>query len=164
MDAVFVRGMLNNPDIQPNAVINRWIAAVLLFDFKLVHVPAAKHHGPDGLSRCEPVDSEDDDEDDAEEWIDHVLGLGIWATFISTTLPRFLTHSPLFLLLSAETNPSDSLAPPINFPVNAKSLKAEAKLMKIQDYLETGEKPVDMIEEDWEKVFRKTKHYILLDR
>jgi hypothetical protein len=32
--------MLNNPDIQPNATINRWIAGILLFDFKLVHVPA----------------------------------------------------------------------------------------------------------------------------
>jgi hypothetical protein len=42
--------MLNNPDIQPNATINRWIAGILLFDFKLVHVPGATH-GPDGLSR-----------------------------------------------------------------------------------------------------------------
>jgi len=33
MDAVFVCGMLNNLDIQLNAVINRWIAAILLFDF-----------------------------------------------------------------------------------------------------------------------------------
>ena len=53
MDAQYVHGMLSNPDVQPNAAINRWIAAILLFDFKLVHVPAKKHHGPDGLSRCE---------------------------------------------------------------------------------------------------------------
>ena len=51
MDAQYVRGMLKNPDIQPNATINQWIAAILLFDFNLVHMPAAKHHGPDGLSR-----------------------------------------------------------------------------------------------------------------
>jgi hypothetical protein len=50
MDASFIHGMLNNPDCQPNATINRWIAAIHLFDFKLVHVPAHKHHGPDGLS------------------------------------------------------------------------------------------------------------------
>jgi len=42
-------GMLKNPDIQPNATINQWIAAILLFDFNLVHMPAAKHHRPDGL-------------------------------------------------------------------------------------------------------------------
>ena len=43
MDAVFIHGMLNSPNVQPNVVINRWIAAILLFDFKLVHVPAEKH-------------------------------------------------------------------------------------------------------------------------
>ena len=44
VDAKYIKGMLNNPNIQPNATINRWIAGILLFDFKLVHVP-------DGLSR-----------------------------------------------------------------------------------------------------------------
>ena len=50
MDAQYVRGILSNPDVQPNAAINRWIAAILLFDFKVVHIPAEKHQGPDGLS------------------------------------------------------------------------------------------------------------------
>ena len=67
MDAQYVRGMLNNPDVQLNTAINRWIAAILLFDFKLVHVPAEKHLGPDGLSRREPIPGEDDNEDDPEE-------------------------------------------------------------------------------------------------
>ncbi len=31
-------------------MINHWIAAILLFDFKLVHIPSDKHHRPDGLS------------------------------------------------------------------------------------------------------------------
>jgi hypothetical protein len=50
MDAQYVKGMLSNPDVQPNAAINCWIAAILLFDFKLVHIPAEKHLGADGLS------------------------------------------------------------------------------------------------------------------
>jgi len=50
MDAQYVKGMLSNPDIQPNAAMNRWIATILLFDFKLVHIPAEKHLGADGLS------------------------------------------------------------------------------------------------------------------
>jgi hypothetical protein len=90
MDAVFIRGMLNNPDVHPNAVINRWIAAILLFDFKLVHVPAEKHQGPDGLSRREHVEGEDAEEDDPEEWIDKTLGLSIWASYTlsqATLLP-----------------------------------------------------------------------------
>ena len=78
MDAQYVRGMLANPDIQPNAAINWWIAAIQLFNFKLVHIPAEKHQGPDGLSRCKPIPGEDDNEDDPEEWVDNNLALGLW--------------------------------------------------------------------------------------
>jgi len=78
MDAQYVRGMLANPDIQPNAAINWWIAATQLFNFKLVHIPAERHQGPDGLSRREPIPGEDDNEDNPEEWVDNSLALGIW--------------------------------------------------------------------------------------
>ena len=52
MDARYVRGILSNPDVQPNAAVNRRAAAILLIDFKLVYVPADKHLGTDGLSQC----------------------------------------------------------------------------------------------------------------
>jgi len=51
VDAKYIKGMINNLDMQPNTSINRWIAGILLFNFKLVHVPATKHTGADGLSR-----------------------------------------------------------------------------------------------------------------
>ena len=72
--------MLNNPDIQPNVAINRWIATILLFDFKIMHVPADKHRRPDGLSRQPPLEGEDEEEEDPEDWVDEMLGLGIWVT------------------------------------------------------------------------------------
>ena len=76
--------MLNNPDIQPNAAMNRWIAGILTFDFTLKHVSATNHQGPDGLSRRRRAeDDEDDDEeteDKVEDWIDEVLGCGIWVS------------------------------------------------------------------------------------
>lgn len=50
-DAKYIKGMLNNADIQPNAAMNCWIAGILMFNFKLVHVAGDKHKGPDGLSR-----------------------------------------------------------------------------------------------------------------
>ena len=78
MDAQYVKGMLKNPDVQPNAAINRWIAAILLFDFKLVHVLAEKHQGPDGLSRRKPIPGEDNEDEDPEDWIDNTLSLSIW--------------------------------------------------------------------------------------
>jgi hypothetical protein len=48
VDAKYIKGMINNPDIQPNTTINRWIAGILLFRFKLIYVPGVTH-GPDGL-------------------------------------------------------------------------------------------------------------------
>ena len=66
VDARFIKGMLNNPDIQPNATINRWIAGILLFDFKLVHVPGERHSGADGLSRRHWVEEDPEEEDDEE--------------------------------------------------------------------------------------------------
>ncbi|KIK81060.1 hypothetical protein PAXRUDRAFT_156987 [Paxillus rubicundulus Ve08.2h10] len=70
LDAKYVKGMINNPDLQPNATINQWIARILLFSFKLVHVPAEKHAGPDGLS-CRPqADTDPPILDDHEDWLD----------------------------------------------------------------------------------------------
>jgi len=70
--------MLTNLDIQPNAAINCWIATILPFDFKIVHVPADKHHRPDDLSQWPPLEGEDEEEEDPEDWVDEMLGLGIW--------------------------------------------------------------------------------------
>ena len=51
VDAKYIKEMLNHPDLQPNAIINRWIGGILTFTFKLVHVPAKNFKGTDGLSR-----------------------------------------------------------------------------------------------------------------
>ncbi len=52
--------------------------AIQLFDFRLVHISAEKHQGPDGLLRCEPIPGEDNHEDDPEEWVDNILSLSLW--------------------------------------------------------------------------------------
>ena len=49
-DAKYIHGMLNHPEMGPNATINRWIEKILMFHFELRHV-AGKTFGPDGLSR-----------------------------------------------------------------------------------------------------------------
>ena len=67
--------MLNNTDIQPNATINWWIAVILTCDFKLIHVPAAKHTGADGLSRRREAPEDGREDDDVEDWIDRVARL-----------------------------------------------------------------------------------------
>ncbi|KAJ3980074.1 hypothetical protein F5890DRAFT_1388993, partial [Lentinula detonsa] len=74
VDALYIRGMINNPDVQPNAAINRWIAGILLFTFTLVHVPAERI-AADGVSRRTPQPGDlAEDDGDFEDWIDHANG------------------------------------------------------------------------------------------
>jgi len=101
VDASYIKGMLRNPDIQLNASINRWIAVILLFDFKLVHVPADKHKGPDGLSRHEPVPGEDEEDDDPEDWVDNALALGVWVvSWVSPLSADMHRAAPLTLSIN----------------------------------------------------------------
>ena len=67
VDAKYIKDMLNNPDLQPNATLNRWIAGILLFDFTLIHVPGSQHKGPDALSRRPPAEDDSEVEDDNED-------------------------------------------------------------------------------------------------
>ena len=76
VDVKYIKGMLNNPDIQPNTAINRWIAGILLFNFELIHIPGKLHGGPDGLSRQRST--LEDEEEPQDDWVDEVLGLGVW--------------------------------------------------------------------------------------
>ena len=94
VDAKYIKGMLNNPDIQPNNAINCWIAGILLFNFELIHVPGKLHDGPNGLSRRRATP--EDDEEPQDSWVDDVLGLGVWINSwveaqekAGSTLPHF---------------------------------------------------------------------------
>ena len=140
MDAQYVHGMLSNPDVQPNAAINCWIAAILLFDFKLIHVPAEKHHGPDGLSRHKPIPGKDNDEGDPEEWVDDVLALGIW---LDTWTERCSAHpSGMTKVFQATegvgTPPRDELT----FPLSSdKTRTCDSELPEILKFLAGGKRP-----------------------
>jgi hypothetical protein len=98
VDTKYLKGMLNNPDIRPNATINRWIAGILLFDFKLVHVPAIHHTAADGLSCRLPAPEELPEMDDFDECIDNsyrfFMELANWRP--PYLFPSTLTMRPLF--------------------------------------------------------------------
>jgi hypothetical protein len=53
--------------------INWWIAGILLFNFKLVHVPAIHHTAANRLSQRTPAPEDPPETDDFEEWIDEEL-------------------------------------------------------------------------------------------
>lgn len=100
VDAKYIKGMLNEPDLQPNATINRWIQGIRLFDFTLIHVPAARFRGPDALSRREPLDEEREEFDD--QFLDDIALLA--------TIPNSQDHSlatPTYL--SSNTEQDDKL-------------------------------------------------------
>ena len=82
VDAKYIKGMLNEPDLQPNATINRWIQGILLFDFTLIHVPANKFKGPDALSR-RPLADDEEIEPDEDSWLDEI------ALFTGTSQERY---------------------------------------------------------------------------
>jgi hypothetical protein len=103
VDARYIKGMIQNPDIAPNATMNRWIVAISLFHFDLVHVPATRH-GPDGLSR-RPRQEDDDppeEDNDFDDWVDNMHGFmhiinDIQPVQYSTTtnaISTFLQSSP----------------------------------------------------------------------
>lgn len=51
VDAKYIKGILSNPDAQPNAAMNRWLVGISHFNFQLKHVPGTKHAEPNSLSR-----------------------------------------------------------------------------------------------------------------
>ncbi|TFK20820.1 hypothetical protein FA15DRAFT_546552, partial [Coprinopsis marcescibilis] len=80
IDALYVIGMINKPDIQPNATINRWIAGILLFTFTLHHVPARLHHAANSLSHCEPSPDDSEEDDNYEGWNDKANSFHVQVT------------------------------------------------------------------------------------
>jgi len=110
VDASYIKGMLSNPNIQPNAAINHWIAAIQLFDFKLVHIPADKHKGPNGLSRREPVLGEDED-DDPNDWIDSALSLSTWVVSWLDSFPTNSLRTDALVLALESSTDNDSAQP-----------------------------------------------------
>src|SRR5882672_1257502 len=77
IDASYIKGMLNNPDIQPGATVNRWIIRIKLFQFELVHVPGCLHTGPDGLSCWASSPNDPVEEDDVDDWLDKTMSFAI---------------------------------------------------------------------------------------
>ena len=78
VDARYIKGMLNNPDIAPSASVNSWIVSILTFHFELQHIPS-KVHGPDRLLQRLPQPNDDSNSEESnneakefEDWIDNL--------------------------------------------------------------------------------------------
>ena len=108
VDAKYIKDMLNNPDLQPNAAINRWIQGILLFDFQLQHIPGDKHKGPDALSRKEPTEEDWEEAELDEDRLDD-LALLAQVNYVESNIlqdPRDAETLPSFKLSPTEEAPS----------------------------------------------------------
>ena len=172
MDAKYIGGMINSPTLHPNDAVNRWIAAILLFDFELVHIPALRHTGADGLSRRPqaPEDPPRDDGDELEEWIDRNAGF-----YIDLFSPS--THDPILSLLqahvakyhvfpvSASVSPSVLLLflPPTVIPRTPKARLREKKLVLIRQFLQDFRRPADYSDEQYRLFIRQATQYFFYE-
>lgn len=174
MDCESVKGMINNPDIQPTAVLNRWIAGIKLFDFDLVHVPGKDFKGPDGLSRRALGEGEKVDGEDVDEWIDEVLGLGIWAE-------TWRGHEPgepvISIIRAAEDTAIYSRSYAISYTYQLAGLQVPTTILlrtpssiakddeldNITHFLRTLTRPEKVVESDYEKFIKRTGRFYYKD-
>ena len=119
VDAKYIKDMLNNPDLQPNATLNRWIQGIMLFDFELRHVPAERHRGPDALSRRLPSEKEKKEAQIMEDWLD----------------------DDTFLLLQMRVHEEHGKSEEISMTWSVTEDKQEQTLRDVQTYFQTLQTP-----------------------
>ena len=192
MDAKYIQGMINNPDLQPNATINRWIMGILLFSFRLVHILATHHTGADGLSCCPPSDEDPPEEDDFEDWLDNSYSFLITLlndriapyggfTHLSRLLPSPLSENcPVQLALYDDALPThldtSCVAPVLvitdsdshhDNPIIPRTAKAHAKddwIDRICNFLHDHVRPPDLLDSDYTSFVNAATCFFLLTR
>ena len=169
VDAKYIKGMINNPDFQPNATINRWIAGILLFDFKLRHVPGKEHSPADGLSR-RPVAPEDSpEEEDYNDWIDESYGFAV----------EVLNHIPLQTRNPSSNcltmRPREGLQPlfspnalsfldeSLEIPRTESAQALDEGLKQIENFLRNPSRPPSLTEKQFRGLVKKASRYFILE-
>ena len=150
VDAKYIKGMLAAPDLQPNAVINRWIAEILTYPHKLIHVPAARHKGPDALSRRPMGEGEIIEYDEEDEWKQNV------ALHIGSTDD----------VLDGEeySDNADAKASPKNINVLlATTTTQDAKLWQMFNFLQTSEMPEFATPTQQHRFITRARRYFVQD-
>jgi hypothetical protein len=67
VDAKYIQGMLNSPELVQNTVVGRWAEEILSYPFKLCHVCAASHAAPNSLSRRRRAPEDTDSDESGRE-------------------------------------------------------------------------------------------------
>ena len=151
--------MINNPDIQPNASMNRWIVAILLFNFKLRHVPGSKHASPDGISRHRrsPDDNKiDETPQEIDERLDDVVSCGIW---IADTVQQE-GHCLVSKVVKGRAEAIDDNKTP-EIPTKQETLDKFTRSQEIHTFLETLQPPKDLSQSQLTSFLRQASRYFV---
>ena len=172
VDAKYIKGMLRNPDIAPSASINRWIVSILMFHFELVHVPGT-HHGPDGLSRRKPQPGDEEEpEDDFEDWIDDINGFMHMVNPHPTNMQTIINTPPITCFISEENRQPSPTPEPEDagdnnsttyniVPRSEAAVKADERLLKIQPWLDTLQRPDDLTDTEYKTFMRHCTEFFV---
>jgi len=177
VDAKYIKGMINNPDLQPNATINRWIAGILLFSFKLVHVSALKHKGVDGLSRCPPVEEDPTEDGDYEDWIDRAYSFSIallndhtYHIYDGCVDIHYDVHNTCFTsqtvcvpILRMYFDATRAEDPKPEIPRSEQACAQDALLTSFERFLVTRKRPLDLTDEEFETFIRQAARFFVLE-
>jgi hypothetical protein len=162
VDARYIKGMLNNPDIVPSASINRWIVAILTFHFELVHVPGS-NHGPDGLSRRppQPDDEEPQEDDGFDDWIDNLYGFVHQIN--SATAPAVVTT--FAQILESNDPPSDQDEDYAQVPRSEGARADDEKLVRVTDWLKDPlrKNPIMIAEDKWSTFVKYATEFFIAE-
>lgn len=143
VDAKYIRGMLKEPDLQPNATMNRWIQGILLFDFELIHVPAERHRGPDALSRKELGEGETIEDFD-DSWLDDIA---LFIQLAEGDPPNFDDHRTQPLQVIPSYLVRDSIK--------------DETMQRIRDFLLTHQFPSDISPSTKQKLKNQSKKFLI---
>ena len=174
-DATAIKDMLANPDVAPSAVMNRWIIAIKMFHFDLVHVPG-KRHTPDGLSRrpAQPDDkSDEDDGEEFEDWVDNMYGFmhlinpppRLGDAAIDFSVPRSIDEVETLMQQTSGTAAKlPVIAPPpySDFPRTAIARDFDFRIEEVKHWLATGERPA-MESREADKFAKYASQFFLRD-
>ena len=153
VDAKYIKGMLNAPDLQPNAAMNRWIQGILTFDITLKHVPGRTHLAADALSRRQLGEGEEIVDDD-DSWLDDIsLYTGVAdAKLFATPELSYLSQVPL--RYSPQTLPSY---------VFSATIRLDETLKDIFKFLTTLEAPHSKSIQEQKRFVRKATQFFVRD-
>ena len=185
MDVKYVKGMINNPDLQLNTTINRRFSSILLFHFKLIHILVDKHTGPDGLSQRPPA-KRTHEEDNIEDWLDDVYSFSM-ALLNEHSFPelhatcRQYSHLALLLfycrskgnlgahsvyslaLQSPEPNPQILEVDAMTIPRSPKAKAWEDHILLIHHFLESQECWDGMSDKDYQSFLNLATCFFILN-